>query len=85
MKIITCKNKDKNKKYEECGYINFVHDYDKKAMADGILTIVSGGLWILLKLIKEGIMWSFDGGKEEDVAVFESKHKCKNCGKELQK
>ena len=85
MKIITCKNKDKNNKNKECGYVNFIHDYDKKVVLDGMLTIVSGGFWLLLKLIKDGIMWSFDGGKEEDVGVFESKHKCRKCGKELQK
>lgn len=83
MKIITCRNKDKNSK--ECGYINVIHDYDKRAMADSILTIVSGGLWILLKMMKDGILWSFDSGKDEDVAVFETKHKCTKCGKELQK
>ena len=85
MKIITCKNKDKNNKEKECGYVNFIHDYDKKVVLDGMLTIVSGGLWLLLKMMKDGIMWSFNGGEDQDVAVFDSKHKCKKCGKQLEK
>ena len=85
MKIIVCKNKDKNKNNKECGSVNFIHDYDKKVVLDGMLTIVSGGLWLLLKMMKDGIMWSFNGGEDQDVAVFDSKHKCKKCGKQLEK
>ena len=62
-----------------------IHDYDKKVVLDGMLTIVSGGLWLLLKMMKDGIMWSFNGGEDQDVAVFDSKHKCKKCGKQLEK
>ena len=78
-------------KCRKCNHFNTTTAEEKKkakrdyAIANTALTIVSGGMWFLILLIKDCFLFSIDGvggGNGKIQGAGKQKEQCKSCGTE---
>lgn len=77
-------------KCKKCNHFNTTTAEEKKkakrnyAIANTALTILSGGMWFLILLIKDCFLFSFDtaGGNGNIQGAGKQKEQCKSCGTE---